>query len=292
MIVSDGAYGLASFPGEPCTPMELPDWYKPHLHAWNEHSSASTTLWFWNTELGWAIMHPIIESYGWEYVGLSVWNKGIAHIAGNCNTKTIRSFPTVTEVCAQYKRKVLINGMSVQDWLRSEWKRAGLPFAKANDACGVKNAASRKYLTPDNKWYFPPPEHMESLARYANNFGDQQGRPYFSIDGVNSVDSTVWELMRNKFTCPVGVTNVWEEPAVRGQERLKVDGKAAHMNQKPLKILKMIVEASSSVGDCVWEPFGGTCTAMMAAKQTGRVGYAAEINPVFYSVAVERLSAK
>lgn len=33
-----------------------------------------------------------------------------------------------------------------------EWQRAGLPLYKANEACGVKNAATRKYLTQDWLW--------------------------------------------------------------------------------------------------------------------------------------------
>ena len=38
----------------------------------------------------------------------------------------------------------------MQEWLRAEWRRTGLPWRAANEACGVSNAATRKYLTGDH----------------------------------------------------------------------------------------------------------------------------------------------
>ena len=95
----DGAYDVGGFETDPRTVDGLPGWYEPHLEAWAKHAEFATTLWFWNTELGWVTMHPILERYGWEYVQSIVWDKGVAHIAGNVNSNTIRQFPVVTEVC-------------------------------------------------------------------------------------------------------------------------------------------------------------------------------------------------
>ena len=57
--------------------------------------------------------------------------------------------------------------LGLQEWLRNEWKRTGLPFSKTNEACGVKNAATRKYFTPDRLWYFPPAQAMKMISDYA-----------------------------------------------------------------------------------------------------------------------------
>ncbi|MEQ9486142.1 hypothetical protein [Coleofasciculus sp. F4-SAH-05] len=35
VIISDGAYGLGLFPGDPPTPADLADWYAPHIKAWS-----------------------------------------------------------------------------------------------------------------------------------------------------------------------------------------------------------------------------------------------------------------
>jgi hypothetical protein len=78
--------------------------------------------------------------------------------------------------------------MPVQQWLRHEWQRSGLLLYQANEACGVKNAATRKYLTQDWLWYWPPGLMMERLAAYANDHGAESGWPYFSLDGEKPVD--------------------------------------------------------------------------------------------------------
>lgn len=97
-IVSDGAYGVGGFPGDPRTPEGLRDWYAPHVEAWSSNASLATTLWFWNTEVGWANVHPLLVENGWKYEFTNVWNKGVGHVAGNVNSLTIRRFPVVTEV--------------------------------------------------------------------------------------------------------------------------------------------------------------------------------------------------
>ncbi len=295
IIISDGAYGLGSFPTDPPTIAGLADWYRPHIKAWTKYATPETTLWFWNSELGWATVHPLLVEAGWEFRNCHVWDKGIAHIAGNANTKTLRKFPVVTEVCVQYVKKISFESggirMPMKEWLRYEWIRAGLPLWKTNEACGVKNAATRKYFTADHLWYFPPPDAFQALAQYANTHGKPSGRPYFSEDGKRSITGEEWSHMRAKFNCFAGYTNVWREPAVRGIERLKHNYECIHMNQKPLKLLELILRASSDEGDVVWEPFGGLCSATIAAHKLGRQAFAAERVPEFFNIAVKRLDS-
>ena len=266
----------------------------PHVERWSERALPETTLWFWNTEIGWATAHPLLAEYGWEYRSCHVWDKGPGHIAGNANSKTLRRFPVVTEVCVQYVRKVTLESdgveMTLKRWVRREWERTGLPMYKANDACGVKNAATRKYLTKCHLWYFPPPEAFERMARYANARGRPEGRPYFSLDGERPATASEWSAMRAKFHCDVGITNVWREPAVRGAERVKNGSKSVHMNQKPLRLLEQAIRASSDPGDVIWEPFGGLCSVAIASLNTGRQCHSAEILPEYFKIATKRLA--
>jgi DNA methylase len=291
-IISDGGYGVLGFEGDTSDHLGLPDWYESHIRAWSEYSMPSTTLWFWNSEIGWAVVHPLLEKYGWRYVECNTWNKTKAHIAGNVNTKRLRRFPVVTEICVLYVREMHIDGLLLKEWLLREWKRSGLPLKRANDACGVRDAAVRKYLDQGHLWYFPPPEKFERLVEYANMYGEATGRPYFSIDGKHPVKGDEWSTMRSKFNCPYGWTNVWERLPVHGSERLNVtNGKAAHLNQKPVDLMRLIIEASSDEGDVIWEPFGGLFSASLAAYQTKRKAYAGEIDPDYYALGVERLEA-
>lgn len=289
-IVSDGGYGVLGFEGDTSDHLGLPDWYEPHVAEWARHSTPQTTLWFWNSEIGWAAVHPILERHGWRYVNANIWNKGKGHIAGNVHTAKIRRFPVVTEVCVQYTLQATVRRRPLREWLLEEWKRSGLPIRKANDACGVADAAVRKYLDQGHLWYFPPPEMFARLQEYANTFGNPSGRPYFSLDGATPGTAEQWAKMRAKFHCPYGVTNVWERPALRGSERVAVPGgKAIHLNQKPLDLLTRIVEASTDPCDVVWEPFGGLFSVCVAAHRLKRRCFSAEIDPVYYSYGLNRL---
>ncbi len=293
VIVSDGAYGVLGFEGDTSDHLDMPVWYEPHVAAWSARAAASTTLWFWNSEIGWAAVHPVLERYGWRYQNCNIWNKGKAHIAGNVNTAKIRRFPVVSEVCVQYVFEARVEGLQLKQWLLREWKRTGLTLRKANEACGVADAAVRKYLDQGHLWYFPPADMFERLQRYANQHGNPDGRPYFAVDGKTPTSGAQWELMRSKFRCPHGYTNVWDRPPVNGHERLKTAaGKAVHLNQKPLDLMQLIIEASSDSGDVVWEPFGGLFSASLAARRAGRRAFACELDATYFRFGVSRFTGE
>ncbi len=300
-IISDGPYGLNGFLGDLRTSNGLVDWYRPHVEAWTARATPQTTLWFWNSELGWATVHPLFAEFGWEYRSCHIWDKGLGHIAGNANTRTLRKFPVVTEVCTQYVKAPTFRDetgkmLNMQSWLRHEWRRSGLPLRLANDACGVTNAATRKYLTTDHLWYYPPPEAFCRLSEFANQHGNPAGKPYFSQDGNRSLTAEQWSQLRAKFNCPVGITNVWRLPQVSGNKR--IDGerrsmrwkyKSLHGSQKPLELIEATIAASSDAGDVIWEPFGGLCPAAICALRLRRESHSAEIVTEFYTAAMQRL---
>jgi site-specific DNA-methyltransferase (adenine-specific) len=300
-IISDGPYGISGFPGDEYRCDSLAQWYEPHVRAWSQEATPQTTLWFWNTEVGWAMVHPVLIKYGWEYRCCNVWDKGMSHVAGNANTQTLRKFPVVTEVCAHYVKAALFRvgdqTMTMQDWLRKEWLRSGLALRLANEACEVLNAATRKYLTADHLWYYPPPEAFVKLAEYANRHGKPQGRPYFSLDGKEPIRGEEWGRMRAKFQCPLGITNVWSEPQVNGEERIQGERNgmrykfsSLHGSQKPLRFIELVIRSCSDEGDVVWEPFGGLCPGAVVSYHFRRRYVAAEIVPEFYVAAAERLA--
>jgi len=305
-IISDGAYGVRGFHGDTVGSVDLPRWYRPHVKSWSAAAGPASTLWFWNTEIGWASVHPVLAEHGWDYVQLIVWDKGVGHIAGNVNGRTIRQFPVVTEVCAFYQRTFSVTGpdgpMPVKQWIRHEWARSGLALQRANEACGVKNAATRKYLTRDSLWYWPPGQMTERLAAYANAHGRPSGWPYYSLDGQRPVTAREWDLLRYRWRHAHGVTNVWSRRPLHDEERLKgtlrraaprvhnpTAASSAHLNQKPLEFMARLISAVTEPGDVVWEPFGGLCSASVAAAALGRRAFAAEIDPGFADLAEQRL---
>lgn len=303
LILSDGPYGLGIFPGEPKNPELLAEWYEPHVRAWSEASKPSTTLWLWNSEVGWANIHHLMIQNGWKYKETTVWNKGIGHIAGKVNSKTIRGLPVVTEIAVRYVRKPVVNidgiDTALKEWLRAEWKRSGLPLNQANVACGVKNVATRKYLTQDEMWYWPPVDAIVKMAEYCNKYGKQDGKPYFDL----LIKQDEWDKSKNiwnnevkvntrraKWNHKHGLTNVWDYPALRSSERIKNGNLSFHANQKPLELIERQIELSTDENDVVWEPFGGTGTVSVASQKLNRKYCVAEVNKEYFDIIKKRLT--
>lgn len=294
-IIADGPYGLGKFPGEPQSPDGLAEWYAPHAAAWAARARPDTTLWFWNSEVGWANAHAALALHGWQYEETVIWDKGIAHIAGNVNSKTIRGLPVVTEIAVRYTRKLLLENahgerVPAKQWLREEWQRSGLPMSQSNEATGTANAATRKYLTQCELWYFPPGEAVAAMAGWCAERGQETDRPYFSLDGKSPVTAAAWNGLRAKWNHEHGVTNVWQEAPVHNGERMKIGNAYLHANQKPVALLSRQIMACTDPGDVVWEPFGGLCSASVAAIRCGRLAHAAEINPTYCDAALTRLA--
>lgn len=284
IIFSDGPYGLHMYEEDRTNGQEMADWYRPHAEAWAARSSPSTVLLFCGREISWANMHPVLAEHGWVYRQLLIWDKGKGHIAGRVNSKTARTWPIVTEVVGFYARPPLFYGIhsmrEAQDYMRSEWVRSGLPLSESNAACGVKNAATRKYLTMCHLWYPPPRDVLKKLVVYANKHGDPNGRPYFSkISGYqddwtdySTTDCRDWY----RFELPFGQTNVFSVPHTP---------KPRHPNEKPDELVRNMLSPFVKAGGILWEPFGGTCTASRAAVSMGMNAYAAEVDEDYYLIA-------
>ena len=305
VVVSDGPYGLGG-PGDLRGVTNLPDWYEPHAAAWAAAATPLTTLWFWNTEVGWATVHPVLARHGWVYRQCCVWDKGLTHAANHTNTRTLRKLPTVTEVCVQYVRPPEFRrrdgGLpTLQTWLRDEWARAGLSFREANRACGCGDMARRRWLIGDRHWSCPPPPAFARLAAYAHRHGDPGGRPYFSFDGARPLTAagwarasagaaSEWVRRRGKFFCEPGLTNVWRENPVRGADRVRDGVSTVHPHQKPVGLMERVLRLSSEPGDEVWEPFGGLFTVALAAVRLGRHCRSAEVRPAVFRAGIRRLN--
>ena len=286
LIFSDGPYGLNFFDEDYSSKKKMLNWYIPHIEAWSMRASYKTVLLFCGREISWATMHPVLEKNGWIYRQLIIWDKGLSHIAGRVNSKTQRTLPITTEVVGFYCRPPVYADKDMeeaQNYLRSEWIRSGIPISKANGACGVKNAATRKYLTADNMWYPPPIDKLHKLMTYANANGKIDGWPYFNRISEYTDKMQSGDKMRDwyYFSLPIGLTNV-----------IRCHSKATgHPNAKPFEFLISLLRPFICEGMTFWEPFGGTCSASIAASRMGAKCYAAEINKKYYNSAIVNIQS-
>lgn len=87
-------------------------------------------------------------------------------------------------------------------------------------------------------------------------------------------------LRKGKFA-----TNLWRIPSLKGTSKEKL----GHPTQKPLELIERLILSSSRVGDVVLDPFCGSGTALLAAKNHGRKFIGIEINPNWAEISRRRL---
>lgn len=88
------------------------------------------------------------------------------------------------------------------------------------------------------------------------------------------------------FTTQKEMHNFIESPICMGVERLK---KPKHPAQKPLKVLKHIIQIASNQNDVVFDPFMGVASSAIAALELNRIFYGCEINEEYFYEGVERV---
>lgn len=64
-----------------------------------------------------------------------------------------------------------------------------------------------------------------------------------------------------------------------------------HPNQKPVRLLKQLIQLFTDPGDVVIDPCAGSAATLRAAYESGRSGYGFEINRDFYRKAQQQMLA-
>lgn len=71
--------------------------------------------------------------------------------------------------------------------------------------------------------------------------------------------------------------------------RLNAGAVNRHPTEKPVALLRQLIESSSVLGDTVLDPFAGVGSTLVAALVTGRRAVGVEIDPGYAETAVERI---
>ena len=93
------------------------------------------------------------------------------------------------------------------------------------------------------------------------------------------------------------VTDVWDDIReltsgyFAGEEPLRTpDGERLHNQQSPIQLLLRIILSSSKPGDFVFDPFSGTATTNIVARQVSRNSISVEKDDLYFQYCKKRLS--
>lgn len=75
-------------------------------------------------------------------------------------------------------------------------------------------------------------------------------------------------------------------------DRLHSEQVKAHPTQKPVRLLRELVESSSMIGETVFDPYMGSGSTLIAAAMEGRKAVGIELEEKYCEVAAERLARR
>ena len=132
----------------------------------------------------------------------------------------------------------------------------------------------KKYLVNSNQILADNmPTHDKRFAPYLKRFVERHGRQPANGDVVMEVTgSRTGDVVYTKVVDP------------------KSSERTGYPTQKPLALLKRIIQASSNEGDLVLDPFAGCATTCVAAEALGRRWVGIDIEPLARDIVRDRLA--
>lgn len=108
-------------------------------------------------------------------------------------------------------------------------------------------------------------------------------------DGVASDDNADCEIAWTNLKGPARVHHqLWKGICRAGEENISKAGSKVHPFQKPLSLMRWCIEQAKDV-DTILDPFMGSGTTAVAAKQLGRKCIGIEVESKYLDIAIERL---
>lgn len=209
-----------------------------------------------------ALLVPHLEDMGLELRQQIILDKGMRAVSGRA-TKKYKIFPNVTESILFIIKD---NKQFVKPFLKERQKALGLTAKQINEALGVKSNGGGMWSIYTGKnvcEQFPTEELWNKLSSILDF-----EMPY------NKVAQT--------FNPQMGYTDVWTDIDFYKEKHL-------HPTQKPLKLIRRLIEASSNEGDIVLDPFSGSGSTQLSSIQLKRHYIGIELDEGYYKIGLNRI---
>ncbi len=238
------------------------DWCREWLDEISRVSKISGSFYLFGFFRNLAYLVREIEGRSFEVRQQIVVDKGMRAVSGRA-TEDYRLFPNTTEsiVFSVYESRPV-----VKEFLNRMNERAGLSSTEINERLGAETGGGGLWsiYAGDNIMGEVPPE--DRWKRLQEIFG-------FDVPH---------EDVRQTFNTEMGISNVWTDIDFYEEDR-------THPTQKPLALMKRLIEASSDEGMTVLDPFAGSGSTAVAARDLSREYVCFEVDEEYCEAASDRL---
>ena len=210
-----------------------------------------------------AYLIPHLESMGLELRQQIIIDKGMKAVSGRA-TKNYKMFPNVTESILFIIKD---NKKFIKPFLKSRQQTLGLSAKEINERLDVKSNGGGMWSIYTGKnvcEQFPTEESWDKLSRVLE----------FDIP---------YSKLAQTFNPQMGYTDVWTDIDFYSERRY-------HPTQKPLKLIRRLVSASSNEGDVVLDPFVGAGSTVLGCLPLRRHYIGFELNKEYFDIAQRRIA--
>lgn len=209
-----------------------------------------------------ALIVPYLEEMGLELRQQIIVDKGIRSVSGRA-TKKYKIFPNVTESILFIIKD---NKKFVKSFLKERQQALKLTAKQINEAIGVKSNGGGMWsiYTGKNVCEQFPTEELWNKLSVILGFDC----PYKNVSQT--------------YNPQMGFTDVWTDIDFYKEKHL-------HPTQKPLKLIRRLITASSNEGDVVLDPFSGVGSTQISCIQLNRHYIGIELDTNYYKIGLNRI---
>jgi site-specific DNA-methyltransferase (adenine-specific) len=210
-----------------------------------------------------ALLVPYFPNLGLELRQQIIIDKGMRSVSGRA-TKNYKIFPNTTESCLLIIKD---NKQWIKPFLIRRQTELGLSSKEINELMGVKSNGGGMWSIYTGKnicEQMPTKKSWDKLQKILK----------FELP---------YERLAQTFNPQMGYTDVWTDIDFYKEERY-------HPTQKPIKLIKRLIKASSNEGDFIIDPFMGAGSSGIACKQLKRNFLGIELDSEYFEIAKSRIN--
>lgn len=211
-----------------------------------------------------ALLVPYFNDLSLELRQQIIINKGMRAVSGRA-TKNYKMFPNVTESALFIIKD---NKKIIKPFLKEQQEKLGLKSKDINEALGVKSNGGGMWSIYTGKnvcEQFPTEDLWNKLSKILD----------FKWD---------YSKIAQTYNPQMGLTDVWDDIDFYEEKRV-------HSTQKPLKLIKRLILASSNENDIVLDPFGGSGSSAISALHLNRKFITIEVDENYYKEIIKRINS-